>query len=146
MTTNGSITWEGLKSSIPRFFWPGKQFSLIDDMLAKFYQIDKRDINIAKNIFGIAQLDHGHYSMIIVPIIILLIAATMAGLIAMTLQYPTFLVLYVGNIVWYLINFEENGNQIFFMLRYLLIISFLLFLYIMVYKIYTNYYNNKKSN
>ena len=26
MITNGKITWEGIKSSIPRIFWPGKQF------------------------------------------------------------------------------------------------------------------------
>ena len=143
MTTNGSITWEALKSSIPRFFWPRKQFSLIDDMLAKFYKVDKQDINIAKNIFGIAQLECSYYSIVIVPIIIILIVAMTAGFIAIASQYPTFLVLFVGNVIWYLINFEENGNEIFFMLRYLIIISFLLVLYIMVYKIYTNYYNNK---
>ncbi len=144
MTTNGRVIWESFKSSIPRILWPGKQFSLIDDMLAELYNIDKRDINISKNIFGIAQLEYSYYSIIIVPIVIILITAMMAGLIAMTLQYPTFMVLFVGNIMWYLINFEENGNQIFFMLRYIILTSVLFILYIMVYKIYVNYINNKK--
>ena len=34
MTTNGRVNLEGLKSSIPRFFWPEKQFICIDDILS----------------------------------------------------------------------------------------------------------------
>jgi hypothetical protein len=146
MTTNGRITWEGFKSSIPKIFWPGKQFSLIDDILSEFYKIDKRDINIAKNIFGIAQLEFSYYSIVIVPIIVILITAVLAGLIAITSKYPTFMVMFVGNVMWYLINYEENGNEIFYMLRNTVIIGLLLIIYTMIVKLYTIYYNKKIDN
>jgi hypothetical protein len=41
----------------------------------------------------------------------------MAASIKMTMNYPTYLWLFSGNILYYLINIEENGNQIFFMVR-----------------------------
>ena len=58
-------------------------------------------------------------------------------------NYPTFMVLFAGNIIWYLINFEANGNEIFFMLRNIVIILLMFALYILAYKIYAMLYNYK---
>lgn len=146
MTTNGSLTWEGIKSAVPRIFWPGKHFCLIDDYLANFYKFEKKDVNIAKNIFGIAQLDFGFYSIIIVPSIILLIIVMMGWLISMTIKYPTFLTMITGNIIYYLINLEENGNEIFFMMRNVFILLILLGLYSLARKIYLNLLDYKTNN
>jgi hypothetical protein len=139
MTANGDVTWEGFKSSIPRFFWPGKHFSLIDDYLSQFYHVKKEDVNIAKNIFGIAQLDFGFWSIIIVPAILLMIICIMGLVISKTSQYPTFLMLFAGNILWYLINIEDNGNDIFFMFRNIVIILWFYALYLLADKIYMLY-------
>jgi hypothetical protein len=120
MTTDGKITWEGIKSSIPRKFWPDKQFMLIDEVLAELYQVKMKEIDIGKNIFGIfgvGQVEFGYYSLIIVPLIIIAIIVIMAASIRMTIHYSTFLWLFSGNILFFLINIEENGNEIFFMLR-----------------------------
>ena len=60
MFTEGKIFWEGLKSSIPRIFWPDKQFMVIDEILAKLYNVKTKEIDIGKNIFGVAQVDFGY--------------------------------------------------------------------------------------
>ena len=73
MTTDGKITWEGIKSSIPRTFWPSKQFVLIDEILAQLYQVKPKEIDIGKNIFGVGQVEFGYFSLIIVPLIIIAI-------------------------------------------------------------------------
>lgn len=126
MTTNGNITWEGFKSSIPRIFWRDKQFLLIDNILADLYHVKAKEIDIGKNIFGVGQVDFGYFAIIIVPLIICFIIAIMGSLIKITSHYPTFLWLFSGNILFFLINIEENGNEIFFMLRNIGLI-FLLF-------------------
>jgi len=117
MFTDGKIIWEGIKSSIPRNLWPDKHFRVIDDILAQLYEVKPKEIDIGKNIFGIVQVEFGYYSLIIVPMIILSILAIIAILIRMTKHYPTILWLFSGNILFYLINIEESGNEIFFMLR-----------------------------
>lgn len=117
MTTNGKIAWEGIKSSIPRILWPDKQFLWIDKVLAKLYHVETREIDIGKNLFGLGQVEIGYYSFIVVPLIITIIILMLGAVIKMTAQYPTFLWLFSGNILFYLISVEENGNEIFFMLR-----------------------------
>jgi hypothetical protein len=146
MTTNGIITWEGIKSAIPRIFWPGKHFCLIDDFLANFYKVKKIDVNIAKNIFGIAQLEIGFYSIIIVPIIILLIIIMMGYLVKNTIKYPTYLTLISGIIINYLINLEENGKEMLFMFRNLVFLLILLGLYCLARVIYLNLLNYKRNS
>lgn len=143
ITTDGKLTWEAFKSSIPRNFWPGKKFTLIDDYLASFFMVRSRDVNIAKNIFGIAQLDFGYYSIIIIPIILLAIIVIYGVIVIKMNNYPTFMVLFSGNIIWYLINFEANGNEIFFMLRNIIIILLMFALCILTYKTYAMLYNYK---
>ena len=117
MTTDGKITWEGIKSSIPKIFWPGKQFTTIDEILAELYQVKMKEIDIGKNMFGVGQVEFGYLSLFIVPLIIIGIIAIMAALIKMTMHCPTFLWLFSGNILFWLINIEENGNEIFYCLR-----------------------------
>ena len=117
MTTDGKITMEGIKSSIPKFFWPDKQFLMIDKILGQLYQVRSKEIDIGKNLFGVGQVEFGYYSLIIVPLIIIIMLAMMAALIKMTINYPTYLWLFSVNILYFLINIEENGNEIFYMLR-----------------------------
>jgi len=143
MTTNGQLTWETFKSSIPRVFWPKKQFTLIDDYLSSFFMVKKDDVNIAKNIFAIAQLDYGYYSIVIVPSILLLIIVIYGIIVGKMDGYPTFMVIFAGNIIWYLINIEDSSNEMFFMLRNMIIIFLLYNLYILAYKRYCLLYNYK---
>ena len=135
MTTKGQVTWEGIKSSIPRIFWPGKHFLWIDEVLADLYRVEKRDIDIGKNIFGVGQVDFGYFSIIIVPLIILTIIVIMGALIKMTMEYPTFLWLFSANILFYLINIEENGNEMFYMLRNIGLIFMIFGFYLVAIKI-----------
>jgi hypothetical protein len=122
MFTNGKITWEAIKGAIPRIIWPDKQFLMIDDILSRLYQVKPREIDIGKNIFGIVQVDYGCYSLIIVPIVIIFIVVIMATSVRITAHYPTLLWLFSGNILYYFINIEENGNEIFYMLRNVVLI------------------------
>lgn len=147
MATHGKITYEGFKSCIPRFFWPEKHFSLIDNTLVELCQVTYIDVLTGKNLFGIAQVDYGYYSIIVVPAIILLILMMMTGLINISLRYPAFLLLFTGIIIDYLINIEENGNMIFIMFRNILLLLLLFGGYLCAYKIYSyllNYKQNKK--
>jgi hypothetical protein len=135
MITAGNITWEGFKSSIPRILWPDKQFLWIDNILAGLYQVKTREIDIGKNLFGLAQVDFGYFSLIIVPLTILIILIIMAALIKMSMQYPTFLWLFSGNILFFLINIEENGNEMFFMMRNIGLIFIIFCAYLAIDKI-----------
>lgn len=137
MTTNGKVNLEGLKSSIPRFFWPEKQFIGIDDILSVLYKVNKKDIDIGKNLFGVWQVDFGYLSIIIVPLIVLCIIYLLGLIVKITTPYPTFLWLLSGNIIFFLINIEENGNELFFMIRNTLIIIMLLAIYSIVCKVYS---------
>jgi len=134
MTTNGRITWESFKSSIPRFFWPNKQFANIDDILADLYKVDRKDVDIGKNLYGVGQVDFGYFSLIIVTILIMTIFAVMGILIKIAAQYPTFAWLFSGNILFFLVNIEENGNEIFFMIRYIIITMILFGAYLLAQK------------
>ena len=91
MTTNGKVNLEGLKSSIPRFFWPEKQFICIDDILSVLYNVNKKEIDIGKNLFGVWQVDFGYLSIIIVPLIVLSIIYLLGLLVKITTPYPTYL-------------------------------------------------------
>ena len=135
MFTDGKIFLEGFKSSIPRIIWPGKQFLLIDDILANLYHLKLKEVDIGKNIIGVGQLEFGYLSLIIVPVIIISIIATMAALIRMTLQYPNLLWLFSGNILFYVIIIEENGNEIFYMLRNIAFIFMIFIGYLVANKI-----------
>jgi hypothetical protein len=146
ITTNGGLIWENFKSSIPRFFWPGKHFSLIDGYLADFFKIKEVDLNIAKNIFGLAQLDFGYLSIIIIPGILLMIIGGIGLLISKTSQYPTFSLLFAANLIWYLINIEDSANEIFFMCRNIIIILCLFALYVWAGRIFKIYRNYKMDN
>ena len=143
ITANGDLTWEAFKSSIPRFFWPDKQFTLIDDYLSSFFMVKKRDVNIAKNIFGLAQLDYGYYSILIISAMLLFLIVIYGIIVDKMFYYPTFMILFAGNIIWYLINFEANGNEIFFMLRNIVIILLFYGLYISAHRLYFGLYNCK---
>jgi hypothetical protein len=135
MFTEGKITWEGFKSSIPRIFWPDKQFLWIDQILAKLYQVKTREIDVGKNLFGLGQVEFGYYSLIFVPLIVIVILALMAALIKLTAHHPTFLWLFSGNILFFLINIEENGNETFFMLRNIALIFITFGIYLLAQRI-----------
>jgi len=141
MTTNGKLTLEGLKSSVPRFFWPKKQFAFVDNILSELYNVKPKEIDIGKNLFGVGQVDFGYYSIIIVSLTLLFIIYLLAILVKITTPYPTFLWLVSGNIIFFLINIEENGNEIFFMLRNIIIIIISLAIYLIAFKIYSLFFN-----
>lgn len=137
MTTNGKITLEALKSSVPRFFWPKKQFAVVDNILSELYHVKPKEVDIGKNLFGIGQVDFGYYSIIVVSLTLLFIIYLLAILVKITTPYPTFLWLLSGNIIFFLITIEENGNEIFFMLRNTIIIMISLAIYLIALKIYS---------
>jgi hypothetical protein len=145
MTADGRVNLEGLKSAIPRFFWPEKQFIGIDDVLSMLYNVNRKDVDIGKNLFGVWQVDFGYFSLVIVPFIVLSIIYLLGVLVKITTIYPTFLWLLSGNIIFFLINIEENGNEIFFMLRNTIIIMILLALYITACKFKSLIYNKFSS-
>jgi hypothetical protein len=130
-TTKGKIYREGIKSAIPRYLWPNKKFSLIDNMLGKLYGVRPKAIDIGKNIFGVMQVEFGFLSIILVPSVIVLLFLLMKFLNQITVQYPVFLWLFSGNILYYLISIEQDGTDIFFMLRYILFISLLFVIFIL---------------
>jgi hypothetical protein len=137
MTTNGRVNLEALKSSIPRFFWPEKQFTGVDDILSELYNVNKKDIDIGKNLLGNGQVDFGYFSIIIVPLIVLFIIYLLGLSVKITTPYPTFLWLISGNIIFFLINIEENGNEIFFMLRNIIILMILFAIYLVGCRLYS---------
>ena len=135
-TTKGKIIAEGFKSAIPRYLWPNKNFLLMDDMLGQLYGVRPKEIDIGKNNYGVAQLEIGYYSIAIVPLAIIMLLMLMSYLIKITSQYPFFLWLFSGNILFYLINIEEAGTDIFFLLRHILLILFVFVIFLLLQKTY----------
>ena len=105
------------------------------------YNVNKKEIDIGKNLFGVWQVDFGYLSIIIVPLIVLSIIYLLGLLVKITTPYPTFLWLLSGNIIFFLINIEENGNEIFFMFRNIIIIMTLLAFYLIISKLYSLLFN-----
>jgi hypothetical protein len=134
--TKGKIIAEGFKSAVPRCVWHNKSFLLIDDMLAQLYGVRPKEIDIGKNNYGVAQLEVGYYSVVILPLVILMLLILMSYLNKLTNQNPFFLWLFSGNILFYLINIEEAGTDIFFLLRHILLILFVFVVFILVQKTY----------
>lgn len=134
--TNGKIAEEGFKSAIPRNLWHNKNFILIDDMLAQLYKVKPKEIDIGKNNYGVAQLEVGFLSIFILPLAILLLLILMIYLIKITNHYPIFLWLFSGNILFYLVNIEEAGTDIFFLLRHILLILIIFAIFILFQKTY----------
>jgi hypothetical protein len=141
MTTNGKVAWEAFKSAIPRMVWPDKQFMVVDQILSKLYKVHPKQIDIGKNLYGIVQVDFGYYSFIIVPAVFLFIFYFMGGLLKLFNEYPTFSWLLSGNIIFFLVNIEENGNEIFFMFRNVIFLLGLMVLYLLAHKIYLKVFN-----
>lgn len=132
MTTNGELTKEGFKSAIPRVFWPGKKFKAPSDIVAEVY---KGNFEVGTNIFGVAQAEFGYFSIIIVPLAILLIIIMTAGLMRVTINYPVFFWLLSVNLLNFLICIEENQNEIIFVVRNTLGIMAIYSLYLLFDKI-----------
>jgi len=134
-STKGQIFKESLKSAVPRYFWPTKNFLLIDDLLAKLYGVRPKEIDIGKNNFGVIQCEVGFLSIIVVPIMILGLILLMRFLIKISCQHYVFLWIFSANIMYYLVNIEDNGNDIFFLIRNILLILMLYGLVILVQRI-----------
>lgn len=120
--THGEISKEGFKSAIPRILWPGKNFKVPAEILADLYGMTLQEINdkmnVATNIFGVAQMEFGFLSIIIVPVVILLIIVLMAGVMKITFNYPVFVWIFSVIFFTFFMNIEETQNELFFMLRY----------------------------
>jgi hypothetical protein len=136
-TSNGELIMEGFKSAVPRYLWQQKKFDLIDDSLAKLYGVKPKEIDIGKNIFGVMQVEFGYLSLVMVPLIILALLIMMNYLNKMANSDPIFLWLFSSNILFYLINIEENGTDIFYMLRNIICILALFAIYIGSQRIYS---------
>lgn len=138
ITTNGAITREDFKNAIPRIFWPEKDFVITPKILAEVYNEKEAAVSLGTNIFGIGQAEFGYYSIIIVPLVMILVIIMMAGVIKMIFNYPVFLWIFSVNILTFFINVEENQNELIFMLRYTLIIMAVFIPYAFISKIGTN--------
>jgi hypothetical protein len=134
-TTKGQIFIESFKSAVPRYFWEAKNFLLIDDMLGKLYGVKPKEIDIGKNNFGVIQLEIGYLSIIAVPILILSLLLLMGLLNKISTKHPLFLWIFSGNIIYYLINIEDNGNDLFFMIRNITLALMLYGLFLIILKI-----------
>ena len=111
VTTNGKITWEGFKSTIPRILWPGKKFQMTSEVMADKYKAKLEDVSLGSNIFGVAQSEIGYYSIIIVPLTIILIIVIMAGLMKLTSNYPVFYWFLSINLLNLFMYVEENQPE-----------------------------------
>jgi hypothetical protein len=134
VTTNGKVSLEGLKSAIPRIFWPGKKFRMTSEVLAEEYKANLDDVSLGSNMFGIAQSEIGYISIIVVPLTILAIMLMMAGLMKMTRNYPEFFWLFSVSILYYIIYIEENQSEIFSFLRNIIAIMTVFIFYLMINK------------
>ena len=138
VTTDGKITLECFKSAIPRIFWPDKKFRSTPEVLVDTYNGKLDDANFGTNMFGIAQSDFGNFSMISVPLTILLMMILTSGLLKVTFNYPVFFWLLSVNLLNPLINIEENGPEIFFMLRNVIGIMAIFLSYVIIEKLIMN--------
>jgi len=130
------ITIENIKSATPRIFWPEKKFLIPSEVLAEAYNAELKDVSFGTNIFGIAQFDFGYYSVIIVPVIIILVMIIMSGLMKFTFNNPLFLWGLSIAFLNFVINVEENGPELFFLLRNIIVIMVFFLLYKFTIKLY----------
>lgn len=123
--THGTIIWQGIKNSIPNLLWPNKVIQSLNNMTANYYGLPV--IDYGKNNFAVSQADFGYFSVILLPIIMLIVFISLALIIKYAKNYPTLLLILSGSIINYLINIEEDGAEIFIMYRNLLLFALLYF-------------------
>ncbi len=145
-TTNGMITRESLKNATPRILWPGKKFRTPPEILAEAFSAEQDGVSFGTNIFGIDQSDFGYFSIIIVPLTILLLMILMAGLIKVTFNYRIFFWFLSISILNFLINIEENGPELFFLLRNVIAIMLVFFPFVLIKRMLTSFDNHEMYN
>jgi hypothetical protein len=105
------------------------------EIVADLYGLKAEEVAVGSTLFGVAQLEFGWWSILIVPFSILVLVIMMAGLLKMTINQPVFFWLFSGNMLNFFIYVEENQYEIFFMLRNIIIIIALFLLYLVAEKI-----------
>lgn len=111
----GVLFHQGIKNSIPGLFWKNKTVESLNDMIAK--RFDLPVIDYAKNNFGFAQADFGYFSIVLIPLAIIIILMTMALIVKLTQSQPLLLWLLSGIIINYLINIEQSAQDIIILFR-----------------------------
>jgi len=116
----GSIIWESLKNSIPKFIWPGKKVVSLNNLTATMY--GWRVMDYAKNNFGFLQVDFGFLSILIMPLMMLSVFIIYGVAAWKAKDHPNLLLLLTGFIINYVINIEQNIDDIFILFRNLIAI------------------------
>lgn len=111
----GRLSWQSLKNSIPKVFWPNKEIIPFINSIAKLYTIPYRDYE--KNNFIFAQLEVGYFSIIVLPIFMVTLFILMGGTVIITRKHPILLLMLSGLVINYLINIEQNPDDVFILIR-----------------------------
>lgn len=117
----GVLFRQGIKNSIPGLFWQNKTIESLNDMVARRFGLPV--IDYAKNNFGFAQADFGYFSIVLMPLVIIMIFITMALVVNLTKSQPILLLLLSGLILNYLINIEQDAVELFVVYRDILLLS-----------------------
>ncbi len=120
----GGIFWQGVKNSIPKIFWPGKEIVSLNDLTANLYGLQVMDYG--KNNYAFAQVDFGYFSLIAMPALMIMIFLIMVFLTRISYNYPTIYLFLTGFVLNYLINIEENFADVLILFRNMTVVSIII--------------------
>lgn len=84
-------TIEQIKIAIPRFLWPEKQFTMIDDLISRY--IEKPATDLPDTVNNLFLLDFGYFAIILVPLFLYACWAGFSNLLFRLFSSPCFFVL-----------------------------------------------------
>jgi hypothetical protein len=111
----GDILGQAFKNSIPRVFWPGKSVYDLDQMTAELYGFPVTDYGT--NNFASTQADFGYLCLVVLPLLLLFVIASMALLVRATEHRPVLLLFLSAICLYYLLNVEVNYAGLFVVYR-----------------------------
>lgn len=103
----GSIMGQLLVDAIPRALWPEKPtVQKVDVMIQTLYNLPVTDY--PTNDFVVFQADFGYLSIVILPLLLLFVFASMAVFVRATRQHSVLLLLLSGTFLNYLLSVEKS--------------------------------------
>ena len=101
----GELTRQGFMNSIPRLFWPQKEWGSLERMVEHAYNLEEFDK--PSNDFAMSQADFGFLSLLLLPILYWGIFTSFAFIFSVFSRHPPLLLLTLGLLLQFILNIER---------------------------------------
>jgi hypothetical protein len=124
---SGEIGYRSMFNTVPRLFWPRKK--MYDPVQAVYLKEGLPADDYNWNLFAFAQSDFGFISPFLIGFLATFAFMLLSGILKVTESAPSFFVVIVGFVTYYLFWVNQEYEAIFYLGRNLIIIFFIYFMF-----------------